>query len=194
MRTILARFHTEEYREIANISIQSAMRLAHQNNMTFLDQIILPEDGCPHMAKVEKILKLFDAGFDRVVYADVDVIFRKDGLLAFPPERDPFAISVDHFGWCTGFFYATPTAAPILTVWRMLGPSNCYGNHKLDQGTFRLLFDFFPWVSAQVKAIPEELVSNPESKEQGSLAVHWWINTRREEQLQAMRDMAAREA
>ena len=196
MRTILCRFYNEEYRDIAEISGPSAMRFAHRNGMTFLDQLILPQDGIPHMARVSKIMALLGAGFDRVVYSDADVVFTKEGRISFPPERDPIAISMDNHGLCTGFFYVNQDsiAWSVLQIWSILGVCKPFDVQSLDQGTLRLLADNFKWIGDRIHPISEGVISQPRSGQMGSVAHHWQIHERRVEEIIAMRKMASEEA
>jgi len=177
MDSILVRCHSPVYGEIAEITNGSAQQFAKRNGMGYFDFLTVDDKPGPYMAKVDRMIELFDEKVvHRIVYADVDVVFNK-GVNMPDWMKGPLCISSDPSGISTGFMVVTWQAYELLKTWASMGEASQYKTHSHDQASLVLMHEFLPWVRRLVSVIPEDVVSCPESRvSRGSLAHHFWAN------------------
>jgi len=177
MNAFVIRCFNKSYEPIANLSRSSVSDFVAKNDIGLIES---PYTG--PMAKVDQALRVFNStSADFVIYADVDVIFRPNSLLAteWLESHKAIHISADLCGFCAGFWVMrrTSLALKFLEAWNILGPSRDKPEGRCsDQETLQALCKRFRWIGDLFQPIPEELVSNPSSKLNGSIAHHFWAN------------------
>lgn len=186
-RTALVRCYDNAYKPIADLSAASCANFCKSTNIESREWVASTLGPQPHRAKT-KILAInqcFQAGIDRVIYVDVDVLFHPrftaQQAQPLPPEltTGDFVLSQDSLGLCCGFFTIanTPLTRQLLRVWRDLGCLDTPGKRIIgDQDTLKLLVKHFPWVHDLVSLLPTTFVSCPEQVTRGQLAHHFWSN------------------
>jgi hypothetical protein len=161
MKTALCMYYDKRREAYADISLPGARAWAAANG---IEPIIWSDDEYPdpYMRKIQMIDANL-AEFDRVVYVDVDCLFRPGApapelLFAWPVNA-----SYDGNGLCTGFMTMQRSVGVqrLLRVWSDLGSGDASRFRQWhDQATLLLLHENWRWVQDLVGLIPTSLVSH----------------------------------
>ena len=181
-------YHDDGRKDYAAISVPSARAFAVAAGLNF-QLHTATRYSLPFMQKV-LFMRAALADSERVIYSDIDVVFRPGAADAEALFSGPFSMSVDLHGFCTGFmaFTKSPEVERLLRVWWDLGMLVSDDNSAtLDQGTFKIIHRHFDWAKALVREIPTTLVSNPECGELGAVAHHVWSRDDRLDRMQNLK-------
>ena len=181
-------YHDDGRKDYAAISVPSARAFAVAAGLNFH----LNTANLYQVSMMRKVLFLQAALADseRVIYADVDVVFRPGITDVEALFTGPVNVSTDVNGLCAGFMTFTKSSEVerLLRVWWDLGCTNSNDNSEYqDQGTLKMLHRNFDWVKALVREIPTTLVSNPDCAELGAIAHHVWGRTQRLDRMQNLK-------
>jgi hypothetical protein len=171
-RTRLLVYYDDRRKAYAELSLPSARAYAEASGFDVVVETAV-EYACPYMVKVDFLLKHL-RGCDRLLYADVDLLFRPGATGVGGLFERPFGTHWDGNGVCTAFLALRnePDVWRLLRLWRKVGPVTL-GDRKrwVDQGPLGVLADNWKWVRDTVQTVPHGVVS-PWGQPPGRLAVH----------------------
>ncbi len=170
-------YYDDGRKELGDMSSKAAALFAKNNGF---DLVIrrAPRFDDPIAIK-PRIIDEYLFTCDRLIYVDADVLLNPQACADDFFQGD-FNISTDAYGLCVGFMALrnTPMTQKIVHVWAELGVVD--GADRQDQSTMKMLVANFSWISKQITYLPMTLISNPECKETGTHAHHFWSQFHKE--------------
>ena len=173
MKTILLNHYDDRRREVFELSHPNIQQFAEANGYQHVVEYA-PVYDRPYLQKVS-FLRQYLEQCDRLLYCDVDVMFRAgargDELFAAPINA-----ASDCGGLCAGFLalQSTDAVKKFLRLWDDLGLMRFAKFY--DQDTFQLLTYSFKWINDLTQAIPMKVISNFKTGTGGIVGHHFWCN------------------
>lgn len=171
MKTILLNYYDDRRREVFELSYPNLKQFAAENDYQHVIEYA-PIYDRPFIQK-QVFLRQYLEQCDRLLYCDVDVMFRAgakgDGLFVSPVNA-----ASDYGGLCAGFLalQSTDPVKKFIRLWDELGLMRY--RRMNDQDTFQMLVHNFNWINSLTRGIPQTEVSNLASGVRGSIAHHFW--------------------
>ena len=175
--------YDDAYAEMGDIASAHAREYALRHSYGIYVSRTVPTFCTPFWRKIHLIRwALENPEWDYIYWMDADTLILD---MDFPIDRlrggkDALLdISTDDWGICAGIFGVRNCdwSHQLLDTWIFLGDvrGTCPGvTNSGDQAPLMLMDKYFASVGDKVNRIPQEVISNPQSKQKGTFMHHWW--------------------